>query len=39
MLSKTLMAGVPMVVVPGGGDQWELANRLCAKAAAGWSGR
>lgn len=28
MLSKTLMAGVPMVVVPGGGDQWELANRV-----------
>ena len=27
MLSKTLLAGVPMVVVPGGGDQWELANR------------
>lgn len=28
MLSKTLVAGVPMVVVPGGGDQWELANRV-----------
>lgn len=28
MLSKTLLAGVPMVVVPGGGDQWELANRV-----------
>lgn len=28
MLSKTLMAGVPVVVVPGGGDQWELANRV-----------
>lgn len=28
MLSKTLLAGVPVVVVPGGGDQWELANRV-----------
>jgi UDP:flavonoid glycosyltransferase YjiC (YdhE family) len=28
MLSKTLLAGVPIVVVPGGGDQWELANRV-----------
>ncbi|HEU4360611.1 MAG TPA: nucleotide disphospho-sugar-binding domain-containing protein, partial [Mycobacterium sp.] len=28
MLAKTLLAGVPMVVVPGGGDQWELANRV-----------
>ena len=30
MVSKTLLAGVPMVVVPGGGDQWEIANRACA---------
>ena len=28
MLSKTLLAGVPVVVAPGGGDQWELANRV-----------
>ncbi|EHI12560.1 glycosyltransferase [Mycolicibacterium thermoresistibile] len=28
MVSKTLLAGVPMVVVPGGGDQWEIANRV-----------
>ncbi|HEU4362404.1 MAG TPA: nucleotide disphospho-sugar-binding domain-containing protein [Mycobacterium sp.] len=28
MVAKTLLAGVPMVVVPGGGDQWELANRV-----------
>ncbi|MGB3707164.1 glycosyltransferase [Gordonia sp. (in: high G+C Gram-positive bacteria)] len=28
MLAKTLMAGVPVVTVPGGGDQWELANRV-----------
>ena len=27
MLAKALLAGVPTVVVPGGGDQWELANR------------
>lgn len=28
IVSKTLLAGVPMVLVPGGGDQWELANRI-----------
>ncbi|GAA4641828.1 glycosyltransferase [Gordonia humi] len=28
MLAKTLVAGVPIVTVPGGGDQWELANRV-----------
>jgi UDP:flavonoid glycosyltransferase YjiC (YdhE family) len=28
MLAKTLAAGVPLVAVPGGGDQWELANRV-----------
>jgi UDP:flavonoid glycosyltransferase YjiC (YdhE family) len=28
MVSKTMLAGVPMVVVPGGGDQWEIANRV-----------
>jgi UDP:flavonoid glycosyltransferase YjiC (YdhE family) len=28
MVAKTLIAGVPMVVVPGGGDQWEIANRV-----------
>jgi len=28
MLSKALMAQTPLVVVPGGGDQWELANRV-----------
>lgn len=28
MLAKTLMAGVPVVTVPGGGDQWELACRV-----------
>jgi len=34
MLSKTLMAGLPMVVVPGGGDQWELANRVVRQGSA-----
>lgn len=34
MLSKTLLAGVPMVVVPGGGDQWELANRVARQGCA-----
>jgi UDP:flavonoid glycosyltransferase YjiC (YdhE family) len=34
ILSKTLLAGVPLVVVPGGGDQWELANRVARQGAA-----
>jgi len=34
MVSKTLMAGVPMVVVPGGGDQWEIANRVVRQGSA-----
>ncbi len=28
IVSKTLLAGVPLVLVPGGGDQWEIANRV-----------
>jgi UDP:flavonoid glycosyltransferase YjiC (YdhE family) len=28
MVAKTLLAGVPLVLVPGGGDQWEIANRV-----------
>ncbi len=28
MLAKALSAGVPVVTVPGGGDQWELACRV-----------
>ena len=28
IVSKTLLAGVPLVAVPGGGDQWEIANRV-----------
>lgn len=34
MLAKTLLAGVPLVVVPGGGDQWELANRVVRQGSA-----
>jgi UDP:flavonoid glycosyltransferase YjiC (YdhE family) len=33
MVSKTLLAGVPMVVVPGGGDQWEIANRVARQGS------
>lgn len=28
MVAKALLAGVPLVVVPGAGDQWEVANRV-----------
>jgi UDP:flavonoid glycosyltransferase YjiC (YdhE family) len=34
MVSKTLLAGVPLVVVPGGGDQWEVANRVVRQGSA-----
>ena len=34
IVSKTLLAGVPMVVVPGGGDQWEIANRVVRQGSA-----
>jgi UDP:flavonoid glycosyltransferase YjiC (YdhE family) len=34
MVAKALLAGVPMVVVPGGGDQWELANRVVRQGSA-----
>ncbi|MBP1158347.1 MULTISPECIES: glycosyltransferase [Rhodococcus] len=34
MLAKTLLAGVPAVTVPGGGDQWELANRASRQGSA-----
>ena len=33
MVAKTLLAGVPMVVVPGGGDQWEIANRVARQGS------
>jgi UDP:flavonoid glycosyltransferase YjiC (YdhE family) len=34
MVSKVLLAGVPLVVVPGGGDQWEIANRVVRQGSA-----
>ncbi|WP_179272751.1 MULTISPECIES: glycosyltransferase [unclassified Rhodococcus (in: high G+C Gram-positive bacteria)] len=34
MLAKALMHGVPVVTVPGGGDQWELANRAARQGSA-----
>ncbi|WP_319445342.1 MULTISPECIES: nucleotide disphospho-sugar-binding domain-containing protein [unclassified Mycobacterium] len=34
IVAKALLAGVPMVVVPGGGDQWEIANRVVRQGSA-----
>ena len=34
IVAKTLLAGVPLVVVPGGGDQWEMANRVVRQGSA-----
>jgi UDP:flavonoid glycosyltransferase YjiC (YdhE family) len=34
LVSKALVAGVPLVVVPGGGDQWEIANRVVRQGSA-----
>ena len=34
IVAKTLLAGVPMVLVPGGGDQWEMANRMVRQGSA-----
>ncbi|MBJ8345005.1 glycosyltransferase [Antrihabitans sp. YC2-6] len=34
LLSKALLAGVPVVAIPGGGDQWELANRASRQGSA-----
>lgn len=34
IVTKTLLAGVPLVVVPGGGDQWEIANRVVRQGSA-----
>jgi UDP:flavonoid glycosyltransferase YjiC (YdhE family) len=28
LVTKAMLAGAPLVVVPGGGDQWEMANRV-----------
>jgi UDP:flavonoid glycosyltransferase YjiC (YdhE family) len=33
MVAKTLLAGVPLVGVPGGGDQWEIANRVARQGS------
>lgn len=33
MLAKALLAKVPMVLVPGGGDQWEMANRVARQGS------
>jgi UDP:flavonoid glycosyltransferase YjiC (YdhE family) len=33
IVSKSLMAGVPLVLVPGGGDQWEIANRVARQGS------
>jgi UDP:flavonoid glycosyltransferase YjiC (YdhE family) len=33
MVAKALLAGVPLVVVPGGGDQWEMANRVARQGS------
>ena len=34
LLAKALLAAVPVVAVPGGGDQWELANRAARQGSA-----
>lgn len=34
LLAKSLSAGVPVVTVPGGGDQWELANRALRQGSS-----
>lgn len=34
LLAKALSAGVPVVTVPGGGDQWELANRVVRQGSS-----
>jgi UDP:flavonoid glycosyltransferase YjiC (YdhE family) len=33
MLAKALLAKVPVVLVPGGGDQWEMANRVARQGS------
>jgi UDP:flavonoid glycosyltransferase YjiC (YdhE family) len=33
MVAKTLLASVPLVVVPGGADQWEIANRVARQGS------
>ena len=33
MVAKALLVGVPLVVVPGGADQWEIANRVARQGS------
>jgi UDP:flavonoid glycosyltransferase YjiC (YdhE family) len=33
IVSKALVHGVPLVTVPGGGDQWEIANRVARQGS------
>jgi UDP:flavonoid glycosyltransferase YjiC (YdhE family) len=33
LLAKALLAGVPVVLVPGDGDQWEMANRVARQGS------
>jgi len=33
LVAKAMLAGVPMVLVPGGGDQWEIANRVARQGS------
>lgn len=33
LVAKALLAGVPLVVVPGAGDQWEIANRVARQGS------
>jgi UDP:flavonoid glycosyltransferase YjiC (YdhE family) len=33
MVAKALLASVPLVVVPGGADQWEIANRVARQGS------
>ncbi|WP_459957575.1 glycosyltransferase [Nocardia sp. IFM 10818] len=34
LLAKSLLAAVPVITVPGGGDQWELANRAARQGSS-----
>lgn len=34
LVAKSLLSRVPLVVVPGGGDQWEIANRVARQGSA-----
>ena len=34
IVAKALLAGVPLVVVPGGGDQWEIVDRVVRQGSA-----